>query len=362
MNVFGAIQTLLKHQNSFIAFRLPGQIDPELFYDGVFVKKKIHDNSLKESLEESFILAPFIDSDSFPELAYVNYKTFDSSDNFKASDTKTSNFQLKLTSPEIIEKEAYLKKTEQLIDRMKQAELDKIVFSRVINKDVSLSYDWSAHYARMCEKYPDAFVYFIALGKHHFWMGATPEILVSYTNDVGETMALAGTQSIQKKGDEALIWNQKELDEQAYVRRNVLKTLQDFQVKWLHQGELKTKTAGQVAHLLNHFRFVMSYPNTPLSLARALHPTPAVCGQPKHTAKKLIIESETHQRSYYTGFLGTIDSTGNTRFFVNLRCMQVIRDQAYIYVGGGLTADSNPEKEWEETELKAQTMLAVFSK
>lgn len=358
MNVYGAIQTLLKHQNTFIAFRLPGQIVPQLYYDGVFVKQKTEDQSPKEA----FILAPFIDSDSYPELAYVDYKSFDPKNIFSVSNPKKIGFQPKIKSPHILEKEVYLKKTEQLIERMQQSELNKIVFSRVMSKDIHLNYNWSAHYAKLCEKYPEAFVYFIALDKNHFWLGATPEILVSYANDVGETMALAGTQSIQNKGDEALVWNQKELDEQAYVRRNVLKTLQDFQVKWLHQGELKTKTAGQVAHLLNHFRFAMSYPNTPLSLARALHPTPAVCGQPKHTAKKLITETETHQRSYYTGFLGTIDSTGNTRFFVNLRCMQVIRDQAYIYVGGGLTADSIAEKEWEETELKAQTMLAVFSK
>jgi len=357
MNVFGAIQTLLNHQYSFAAFRLPGQSDPQLFYDGVFVKQKIEDQSPKDA----FILAPFIESDSCPELAYVEYKSFDPKKIFSVSNPK-SGFQPKIKSPHILEKEVYLKKTEQLIERMQQSELDKIVFSRVMPKDIPLNYNWSAHYARLCEKYPEAFVYFIALDKHHFWLGATPEILVSYANDVGETMALAGTQSIHNKGDEGFLWKQKERDEQAYVRRNILESLQQFQVKWLHQGELKTKIAGQVAHLLNHFRFAMSYPNTPLSLARALHPTPAVCGQPKHTAKKLIIESETHQRSYYTGFLGPIDSAGNTRFFVNLRCMQVIRDQAYIYVGGGLTADSNPEKEWEETELKAQTMLAVFSK
>ena len=42
--------------------------------------------------------------------------------------------------------------------------------------------------------------------------------------------------------------------------------------------------------------------------------------------------------------------------------MQVLNNQAYIYVGGGLTADSDPDNEWDETELKAQTMLAVFSK
>ncbi|HOI31564.1 MAG: isochorismate synthase [Bacteroidales bacterium] len=357
MNVFGAIQALLKHQNSFAAFRLPGQSDPQLFYDGVFVKQKIEDQSPKDA----FILAPFIESDSCPELAYVAYKSFDPKKIFSVPNPK-SGFQPKIKSPHILEKEVYLKKTEQLIERMQQSELDKIVFSRVMSKDIPLNYNWSAHYARLCEKYPEAFVYFIALDKNHFWLGATPETLVNFVDGVGETMALAGTQSIQNKGVTELEWKQKEIDEQAYVRNNILETLRHFRMKWLHQGELKTKTAGQVAHLVNHFWFALSEEKSPLNLARVLHPTPAVCGQPKHKASLLITETESHDRSYYTGFLGTIDSKGNTQLFVNLRCMQVLTHHAYIYVGGGLTADSDPHKEWEETELKAQTMLAVFSK
>ncbi|MBG0781595.1 MAG: isochorismate synthase [Bacteroidales bacterium] len=358
MNVNDAIHKLLNHQQSFVAFRLPGQIEPQLFYDGVFVKQQIDDKSLKDA----FILAPFIESVSFPELAYITYKKYTGPNDFKEVTSKKSELRLSSQQPEIIGKEAYLEKVSQLINQMKQSALDKIVLSRVISKDIPSNYDWTAHYKRLCEKYPEAFVYFIALDINHFWLGATPEVLVSYANGVGETMALAGTQAKQDKTGENFEWKQKELVEQAYVRRNILEILHQFQLKWLHQGELTTKTAGQVAHLVNHFRFALSDIHAPLTLARALHPTPAVCGQPKQAARALITSSETHERAYYTGFLGAVDQAGNIRLYVNLRCMQVINNLAYIYVGGGLTADSDSFKEWEETELKAQTMLAVFSK
>jgi len=353
MTVFDAIFTLLKHQQSFVAYRMPGDTAPELLYGGKFSKEKPDPKATN-----LFIFSPFIESESYPELVYKRYQKFFSRSDFYVDESNSNHVFWDTIGPNIINKTTYLEKVKHLIDQIKHSELDKIVFSRVISKEIVEHYNWAAHFERLCQKYPDAFVYFIALEKKHFWIGATPEILVSYENGLGETMALAGTQPIGKSGQE-YSWKQKEIDEQGYVRRTILETLQQFNVKWLHQSELKTKTAGQVAHLVNHFRFSLS-DSSPLSLARALHPTPAVCGQPKQKASTLITKTESHSRAYYSGYLGTIDPHGNTRLFVNLRCMQIINEQAYIYVGGGITADSNPEKEWEETALKAQTMLAVF--
>jgi isochorismate synthase len=49
-----------------------------------------------------------------------------------------------------------------------------------------------------------------------------------------------------------------------------------------------------------------------------------------------------------------------SELFVNLRCMQLKNKQALVYVGGGVTKDSNPELEWEETVNKTQTMMSVL--
>jgi len=96
-----------------------------------------------------------------------------------------------------------------------------------------------------------------------------------------------------------------------------------------------------------------------------LHPTPAVCGLPKNEAKSFILENENYDRKYYTGFLGELNSDVNgintSSLYVNLRCMEIAKDEAIIYVGGGITKDSIPEKEWEETVRKTATMKKVLS-
>ena len=108
-----------------------------------------------------------------------------------------------------------------------------------------------------------------------------------------------------------------------------------------------------------------------------MHPTPAICGFPKEAAKQFIQENENYNREYYTGFLGEINFLETTNrnsnkrnvennaytavkkvsnIFVNLRCMQIIDQIAIIYVGGGITKDSIPQAEWEETVNKTFTI------
>jgi isochorismate synthase len=91
-----------------------------------------------------------------------------------------------------------------------------------------------------------------------------------------------------------------------------------------------------------------------------LHPTPAVCGLPKAAAKDFILQNENYDRCYYTGFLGEINTNLKTELFVNLRCVEIIDTFAAIYVGGGITLDSNPEDEWLETSNKTNTIKSVL--
>jgi isochorismate synthase len=115
----------------------------------------------------------------------------------------------------------------------------------------------------------------------------------------------------------------------------------------------------------------------------ALHPTPAVCGLPKNAAKEFILKNEGYERQFYTGFLGELNlkedvrrpSTrknqenrayrtikNRTSLFVNLRCMQLSGNTVNVYVGGGITNRSVPEKEWQETLDKSSTMLNIVLK
>jgi isochorismate synthase len=81
---------------------------------------------------------------------------------------------------------------------------------------------------------------------------------------------------------------------------------------------------------------------------------------PKDKALAFILQQEGYDRSFYSGYLGPVHIDGQSHLYVNLRCMQLGSDRAYLYVGGGVTADSCPDAEWRETELKAGTLLSVL--
>ena len=61
-------------------------------------------------------------------------------------------------------------------------------------------------------------------------------------------------------------------------------------------------------------------------------------------------------RNFYSGYI-RVETEDFIQYFVNLRCAQFFENYAIIYVGGGITAESSPEKEWQETELKAEAIL-----
>jgi isochorismate synthase len=104
------------------------------------------------------------------------------------------------------------------------------------------------------------------------------------------------------------------------------------------------------------------FPQLGTDMLALLHPTSAVCGLPKEPATVFIRQQEGYDRSYYSGFLGPVQVDGESHIFVNLRCMQLFEDTALLYAGAGITADSEPDKEWQETKLKMDTMREIIVK
>jgi len=125
------------------------------------------------------------------------------------------------------------------------------------------------------------------------------------------------------------------------------------------KGNTYTSQAGNVFHI----KTVYDIPNMHSTdeLVDQLHPGPAICGMPKLEAKNRIIHGESHDRRYYCGYLG-LKTAQHTSLFINLRCMQVFKDHFALYVGGGLTADSSAESEWNETTTKSKTLASVIQK
>lgn len=355
-----AINQLLKSNTAFVVFRQPQNDEPQLFVGGEFNCL----DSLDIVPDQGFVFHPFDGDDE--KIRFLKPRQisigWEAQIDFSALNSQKNKVLQAIDAPYVASKTEYLRLAEALISRLKNAELNKVVLSRLIVHELGEVVDWGSKFEQLCLKYPTAFVYVLSDGQGLFWAGATPETLISVSNKKAYTMALAGTQPAKLNPEETYSWQTKEREEQQYVTDYIADILQDSGVKKLTISETSTHLAGKLAHLVNHIDFEMPIQFSALKMAQKIHPTPAICGFPKEKAFELILKTEPHKRSFYSGFLGIIQENKTADFYVNLRCVQVVGNQLYSYVGGGLTADSNPEKEWAETVLKSQTMLSLFIK
>lgn len=241
------------------------------------------------------------------------------------------------------------------ITAIKNTELKKVVVSRRIEVELH-DYDILSTFNTLCNRYPTAYVYCWFHPAIGLWLGATPERLLTVRDRRFETMALASTQV--DKGKRKITWTAKEIEEQRLVTDYILEQLAD--VKNISVTKPYNKKAGNLWHICTEITGEIPLQSTVGQLIKSLHPTPAVCGYPKKQAMEFIENCENYNRKYYTGFLGERNLKGSTAIYVNLRCMEIQQNKALIYVGGGITGDSDPQAEWEETQRKSETMLVVI--
>ncbi|GAB4166320.1 MAG: chorismate-binding protein [Winogradskyella sp.] len=264
------------------------------------------------------------------------------------------------------------------IDAIKTGRLSKVVLSRKVEKDLE-NINPLTIFKRLFNTYKNAMVYCWYHPKVGLWLGATPELLFKVEGKQLTTISLAGTQPYTVDGE--VTWTHKEYEEQQivtdYITKQIAPHADDITV-----SEVETVRAGNLLHLKTYIHSRIKPEHSLKSVIEALHPTPAVCGFPKQTSKDFILSNENYNREYYTGFLGELNlKTTKTRnanrrnvennayavvktysnFYVNLRCMQLKDHKAIIYVGGGITKDSNSQNEWEETVNKTKTIANVLS-
>jgi isochorismate synthase len=237
-------------------------------------------------------------------------------------------------------------------EELRARSLHKAVFSRV--KEIPFAKNPQQLFFRLVDLYPDAFVYLLSSETFGTWVGATPEVLMRSADSKGFTMALAGTLPADDEGT----WGRKELEEQEHVRNYIREKLAEAGVSQCKETARTEYVAGPVKHLVSNFCFELDADQL-VDLAMILHPTPAVSGLPVDQAVKLIHEFEPHSRELYAGIIGWLGKE-DSHLYVNLRCARILDERMQLYLGGGFTSDSDVEKEWQETENKARTLLNVI--
>lgn len=350
MDFLKALDKIVSHYHQNLPFALFSMADS----DKVQVYLQKNDSLyVAESLsEEGMIIAPFDSRLPILEIPASDSDVFE---------TQLIPVEINKEKVGVQEEKDAQKEHEELVDKtievIEGGASKKIVISR--KKDFSLvNFDVKELILRLFSAQPAAYRYVWFHPETGIWCGATPEVLVNVKKNHFNTMALAGTQPF-KEG--VVSWRKKELEEQHFVTEAILDNLKDY-VDDLEVGEVGTQRAGTLLHLKTDIEGKMKEePGTLRKIIETMHPTPAVCGTPQDFAREFIIENENYSREFYTGFVGPVQDKGSSAFFVvNLRSMRIKDNVARLFVGGGITADSDAGEEWIETQNKMQTMLQVL--
>ncbi len=255
-------------------------------------------------------------------------------------------------------KQEFIELVEKGIQAIRDSKLIKIVPAKVKMVDLNPEFDLVKSMSSLFSSYPNAFVNFFHIPELGSWIGASPEILIQTKGNAFYTMSLAGTQ--KASGDNPMknaAWTQKEIEEQALVSRYIVDSFKKIRLReYIEQGP-KTVLAGNLLHLRSDFRVDMEAANFPQLgsvMLDLLHPTSAVCGMPRQAAFDFLRKEEKFDRSLFSGYIGPVNIDGETAIFVNLRTARLLSDCALLYAGAGVTEDSDPLMEWEETEMKCE--------
>lgn len=357
------IKSLQKQVLPFVVFKSPNSSELCLLWQNT-----AHLFSFNSPNAQGFVMAPF--SPNAPAHLLVP-------DGKMKATLKTGVYKIPVSQGhQAIEQKASLAKTKHTnlvaaaVNEIKKGAFKKVVLARAITHKTDKPP--LETFLALAIKYPAAFCYWWSHPKTGAWQGATPETLMILANNTLDTVSLAGTQKVTSLKP---FWGQKEQEEQAIVTQDLTNSLKKIGAL-VSVNNPESVQAGAMWHLKSKISATVS--NIEIgALIAALHPSPAICGLPRAQALAFINSKEDLSRSFYAGYLGLVNYHGidkpipkeqgkkniltSAALFVNLRCMAVHKDHVKIYVGSGITRDSDPIKEWEETQLKALTMKSVLN-
>jgi len=241
--------------------------------------------------------------------------------------------------------------------------LRKVVLARTIEVDAGRELDARRLAHRLRAVNPDAFT-FAAPTKDGILVGASPELLVSRfgrevrSNPLAGSAARSGDPEEDRANADELLASAKDREEHAIVVEAIALLLGPFCRELTWDPAPTLLATPNVWHLSTRFRGLLREPSPGVvELVQALHPTPAVAGEPRDAALGLIAELEPFERGSYAGPVGWTDASGDGEWAIALRCAELRGDHATLYAGAGIVAGSRPDAEVDETERKFRAFL-----
>lgn len=252
------------------------------------------------------------------------------------------------------------------VGRIRAGELKKVVLSRVAEARYRDPVHIEAALAYLADAYADCYRFMFEPRPQRAFYGATPELLAKAEGDRVRSMALAGS---MKRGDtpesdaefgQALLDSKKDRHEHQLVADRLRDRLKPLTSE-LTIGQTGLLKLSNIQHIYTPVSGTLKQPKGILPLVEALHPTPALGGEPRDIALPLISELEPVPRGWYAAPVGWIDHRLDGQFSVAIRSAVAQKNRVWMYAGAGIVADSEPSKEWDETALKFTPMLKAHN-
>ncbi len=224
-------------------------------------------------------------------------------------------------------------------------------FKRFAPLDMFLAYE---------KKFPQDLAFLFYIPGRNFWMGASPELVLSTTDfHVFHTAALAGT---RPSGQKESAWSSKNIKEHQIVADGICNNLMSAGYS-VDKAETITVNYGSE---IQHLRTAITATAPDYSEQRfhniidLIHPTSAIWGFPLAQADNHISNLEKYPRQYYSGIISYKHDYGQSAYAI-LRCVNFNRQRWAIYTGSGITAASQGYDEWLETESKAIPLVDILT-
>jgi isochorismate synthase len=274
------------------------------------------------------------------------------------------------------EPSVYMEGVAKALKLMADGPLRKVVLSRSLHVDTATPVDLRQLLHNLARRNPHGYTFAVDLPPHadaapgtgrRTLIGASPELLVARSGlqVIANPLAGSAARSPDPVEDQErarkLMASPKDLHEHAVVIDAVAEALRPF-CKTLDVPKGPSLVSTQTMwHLSTRVQGELKDPSiTSLTLALAMHPTPAVCGHPTALAHQAIADIEPFHRGYFTGTVGWCDANGDGQWAVTIRCAEADERSLKLYAGAGIVPGSTPEAEAAETEAKFRTMLQAM--
>lgn len=263
-------------------------------------------------------------------------------------------------------KESFMKKVIHAKQYIEKGVVSQVVLSQQFGLQTSIN-PFTA-YRKLRSINPSPYLFYIDYGDYQL-VGSSPELLVKVKDNLVETCPIAGTRprGRTEAEDEAyaaqLLADQKELAEHLMLVELGKADLE----KIARPGSVKTtkylaiEKYSHVMHMVSHLVGELQANYTMFDAIEACLPAGTVSGSPKEKAMEIIAQLENHNRGIYAGAVGYLGFNGNMDLCITIRTLLFHQGKAYVQAGAGIVADSVPEKEYEETMIKARALLTAIN-